>query len=681
MWRTVPVARLLLPFLAGVLCAYSLPVPAMTDRWLVPTLICFWICLLPGWHSRRTPAYRSLFGAGLWCWIFLAGATTYVQVSSPGTVRFPLAEQEKGYFLVQVRDVEQRPDKSDRLTVALLANGPGRDSLYRNRQQLLLYTRNSTDILPADTLLVRGRIRRVPPPRNPGAFDYQFYLFTRRIRYQVFVQELLPLPVGRPSVSVSRTIYQWRQRLSKRLVQDTHSPAVAAVSLALVLGQKDQLDDKMRETYARAGAMHVLAVSGLHVGIVAVFVQGLLRGILPAGRFRRRISILGGIVAVWLFALLTGAAPSVLRAAIMFSLFMVGQLYRTRAGVWNSILAAAFLMLCVNPLFIFQLSFQLSFSAVAGILFFYPLFYRMLYPPGRFFTYIWQLLCVGLAAQLATAPLTVYHFGQFPLLFWLSGWIVIPLATLILGSGLLKIALLPVPVLGDLAVRMVNGSIMLMNQAMQRIAEQPMAVVDQLSMPPAVLMIIYASLLVGMVSRRFLPAWRAWSGWPLFCVLCALSHYQWSIGQQRVVVVYLADEKMLVDVVQGREVLALYPAEVSAASRRFAVSGFRQKKSLAEVRELTVDHTPFIAIDAGALQVGWQRAPGVWPDTVLSQLDILLVEAGPPPPVGTGGLTASTDVFLGPGLSPKERARWLQQRPGQCQLLNAGRCFFLPENP
>lgn len=677
MWRTVPVARLLLPFVAGVLCAYMLGAPKTTDHWLAPALLFFWICLLPGWFRGQAIHYRSFFGAGIFCWLFLAGIVSYVQVSSEGSTYFSLSRQDEGVFLGKVKTIEHRPGKRDRLSVALLANGPALDSLYRNRQHLMMYIRDSGSYLPGDTILVRGGIRPVPPPRNPAAFDYRFYLFTRGIRHQVFVETTYTLTEARPAVSLARVMHEWRMQLGERLVQDARSAAVAAVSLALVMGQKGALTQDTREAYVRSGAMHVLAVSGLHVGIIAVFVQRFLGLLIPAGRFRRRLRVIGGIFSVWLFALLTGAAASVVRAAIMFSLFMLGQLYRSRAGVWNSILAAALLMLWVNPLYLFQLSFQLSFTAVAGIVFFYPHLYRLVYPPNPVFTYLWQLLCVGLAAQLATAPLTIYHFGQFPLLFWLSGWVVIPLATLILGSGLLKMALLHVPVLGDIAVRILNEGTAFMNRAMHGIAGHPMAVVDQLSLSYPALLAIYISLFIGMVSWRFLPQWRFWSGWPVLIMLCILGHQQCMINQQRMAVFYVVDDAFMVDIIGGRNVLTISPPSLPEMSRQFASSGFRQKRSLAKPRELTIQQTHFVDIQAEGTRIGWQWSVGPWPSYGGEAFDILVVMGGMPPDMPTL-LSHTTQIFLGPGLSPKNRTEWQAVAPQRCRELRTGYPFLLP---
>lgn len=676
MWRTVPTARLLLPFLMGIVGAHYLHAHPLTDRWLVPALMVCWLCLLPGWFRGQSARYRIMFGIGIWFWLILAGVAAYVQVGRAGSTRFPLNREDTGYLLLKIKEAEYRTGKSNRIWATLLANGPSRDSLYHNRQGILLYTRDSLTAWPGDTVLVRGSVRAVPPPRNPGAFNYQFYLFTRGVRYQVFVRDVYPLIAGRPRVSLYRFLQQWRIHLRQRLLAGIPSQSVAAVSMALIMGQKEALTEDMREAYARAGAMHVLAVSGLHVGIIAMLTQKLLGLFLPAGRHRRRLRVIGGILSVWGFALLTGAAASVLRASIMFSLFMLGQLYRTRAGVWNSILAAAFLMLWTNPLFIFQLSFQLSFSAVAGIVFFYPHLSRFLFPPGGVFNYIWQLLCVGLAAQFVTAPLTVYHFGQFPLLFWLSGWIVIPLAGITLGAGLLKILLSGIPVVGDLAGYILRLSVGGMNQAMQAIAGHPMAVVDQLSLPPPVVIAIYFSLLVAMVSWRFLPGWRVWSGWPVLLMLCAASHYQWSVHQQKMVVFYLVDDAFMADVIDGRQVLSICPESISEQARQYAASGFRQKRSLDHPREVNISKAAFIWIDASGLSIGWQCHAGPWPADQGSALDLLIV-AGGAPPAGSNLLSADTQIFLGPGLSPQERARWLTLAPGQCQDLLAGRTFPL----
>ena len=358
-----------------------------------------------------------------------------------------------------------------------------------------------------DRVLLKGEPTLVPGPRNPQEFDYQTYLARQQIYHQVFVSgaEVRTLGYAPPSV-VRAVALEAQQAFAQRLAEGIENPRERSIVSALVLGVKDGLEPETRQAYATAGAMHVLAVSGLHVGIVYAICVGLLGGLRrrPLGRWIFAIWVL---ICLWGFAFLTGLSPSVLRAATMFSFMVLAQTTRRKTNIYNTLAASAFLLLCFDPYLLTSVGFQLSYLAVLGIVYLQPRIYGWWSAPNRVLDWAWSLTTVSLAAQLATGPLAVYYFHVFPTYFFLSNLLVVPMATLILGGGLLVLGLsvfsLEASVfLADLLERAVWA----MNEVIFALEKIPGSRIEDLMLSPTQVMLLVAALLAFFAfweRRRF----------------------------------------------------------------------------------------------------------------------------------------------------------------------------------
>ena len=247
-----------------------------------------------------------------------------------------------------------------------------------------------------------------------------------------------------------------------------------AIVAAMTLGDKTALTHEVRETYNASGASHVLALSGLHLSIIYM----LLTTIVPNRRWRM-VSQLVTIVAIWAFALLTGLSPSIVRAAVMLTVYGLLSLgYREKASI-RVLLFTAVLMLLFNPQLIYSVSFQLSFTAVLGILLFRPLLYGLIAPHilqrHTLLKWLWGMLTVSTSAQIGVAPLIAYYFHRLPVWFLLSNFVVVPCAYIILIGGLL---LLLTHI--SLFASVLSTTVGLMNTTLQHIASLPGASIAQL---------------------------------------------------------------------------------------------------------------------------------------------------------------------------------------------------------
>ncbi len=305
--------------------------------------------------------------------------------------------------------------------------------------RVITYFSKDGDSLPfryGDVLLIRGRPRAVPGPANPGQFDYRRYLSWRNIFHQHFIRPGDATVIGYepPSVILDNAM---RVRASALSVLERHidGEQERAIAQALVLGVTEDLDNELTGAYAASGAMHVLAVSGLHVGILYMIISFVLSPLkrVTGGRW---LFMLISVFLLWTYACVTGLSPSVLRAVTMFSFFALAKPLNYRTNIFNTLASSAFCLLVYDPFLIASVGFQLSYMAVVGIVWLHPMLYRLWEPGSRVLDEIWKISCVSIAAQLITTPVTLFYFHQFPNYFLLANLFVIPLAFAVLAGGL-----------------------------------------------------------------------------------------------------------------------------------------------------------------------------------------------------------------------------------------------------
>jgi ComEC/Rec2-related protein len=237
------------------------------------------------------------------------------------------------------------------------------------------------------------------------------------------------------------------------------------------------------QTYASAGVVHVLAVSGLHVALIYMLLKPLLERVWGRNKARKLKTIVPTVL-LWFYAAMTGFSPSVLRAAWMFSFVIVADNYGFRNTIYNTMSASALLLLIFDPQIAFSMGFMLSYLAVIGIAAIHPSLHRMVYFKSRFGKWLWELTSISISAQLATMPLTLYLFHQFPTWFIVTNALVIPLSTIILYLALFFFAALAYAPLASLVGGLLGLLTRIMNDLMQWSASWPLALIDRIYLEP-----------------------------------------------------------------------------------------------------------------------------------------------------------------------------------------------------
>lgn len=504
-WQEVPFVRLLLPFLAGLLCGAQAYFSTFQVSSLLSMLLIGGLGLLA--ISYRPLPYRWRWTSGLLLFSisFLLGISLWRLQTPLEQARHYVHQPEQEQFYVFRIDAI-RPSssgKTNRLEIAIMGFGKQPEHINQISGQSFCYLPASFPFSVGDYYLAKGKLQDLKPTVHPVSFDFSKFMQQQgRIRQlylpdqEVYKCSILSAP------NFQTILIRWSNALQKRL-QSLLPESSAGLISALVLGQKNNLNPEIKADYAKVGAMHVLAVSGMHVGIVAMGLQFILAFWRKPGWGPKVIKTVISLVAIWLFALLAGSSPSVMRAATMFSLFTMGRELHLQKNAWNIIAATALLMLCLDTRAIFSVGFQLSYAAVASIIYFQPRLYKLLKIKAKGLDYFWQLLSLGLAAQLGTAAISIHYFHQFPVYFWLSGLVIVPLATLALLFGIAVLILGKIPLLGLILSKGLHYLVNFMNKAMAWIGQLPGSQIEGLYLSSTITLLCLALILLSVLYYHF----------------------------------------------------------------------------------------------------------------------------------------------------------------------------------
>lgn len=485
-----PILRLLLPFLLGIFVAYFSPV----------TLLGFWPLLLTATALLAISVIFFFILPFHWrfCVTILLGLSCFFSsLFITHNIYFPpqlpavrnMLENAR-FFTVRILDKPLKKEKSVRILVNIVSDNSGHPINFH----ALLYLQKdqrSLALVEGDELFICADFQPISPPVNPYAFDYQKYMRRKSVYFTayspasnwIFLQHHPINPIRYAASSL-------QSYFSELFAENGLQSAEYSIITAILLGNDETMDPELKSQYSSAGVSHILCVSGMHVGIIFMILNFLLKPLdfSPQLRYPKAVILL---LAIWFYANITGLAPSVKRAATMFSFVTFGQLIRRPVNVFHSLFASMFILLVINPLLIFEIGFQMSYLAVFGIVIFQPKISAILHPKTKLGNYFWELACVSVAAQLSTFPLSVYYFGQFPNYFLLANLSVIALSFLIVMTGVLLLAISWLPTVSLLFGKILTAEIKLMNGIVGGIDSLPGAVTENIAVHWSQMLLIY----------------------------------------------------------------------------------------------------------------------------------------------------------------------------------------------
>ena len=440
LFRKIATLRTTIAFALGILLASRFSMPANILLGLVLLLVGCAILLNKYYRYN----FESPFGWSITLLFIVLGSLFYSQYNKPP--RF----YSSGKFIATVLETsEEKPNSYKSLLKldAVVRN----DSVIPSTEKVLVYfekTQVAKQLQPGNTILFEKAPEQIENNGNPFEFDYKAYLSRKKIYRRIYLAQTDWLQGENHQSSPKTIAEEYRNKLLAIYHRYDLGEQQTEILSALTLGYKRGLDPETKRIFSSAGAMHVLAVSGLHVGILfGVFT--LLFGFIRKQKYGKLLFVMLGLLVLWSYAFITGLSPSVMRAATMFSLVCIATNINRRPNIYNTLSFSAFVLLILNPNNLFEVGFQLSYAAVFGIVFLQPKLSKLWPVKNKILKFFWTLLTVSIAAQIATFPITSFYFNQFPSYFWLSNLVVIPAVFILICFGILLLIFSTVPFISN----------------------------------------------------------------------------------------------------------------------------------------------------------------------------------------------------------------------------------------
>ena len=554
-WKTAPFIRLLLPFTGGIILQWYVQMLWLT---IIAGMGCFAIAyilfsFLPAGIQFRLQIFKGIFLhlLLLYAGMFLTwnkdarhNPEWYGHFYKEGdfivaTIKEPLIEKTKSY-------------KADAGIEQLITNDT---TIACNGKLLLYFSKDSTtpQLAYGDKILLNKKLIDIKNSGNPGAFNYQRYAAFQQIFHNAFLKQSDWIKLKEKNVNpFKQFIFRTRQKILAILQQYISSGKdELGIAQALLIGYTNDLDKDLVQAYSNTGVVHIIAISGMHLGLIYGMLLWLFARI-PFINKSKPMQAFSILACLWLFSLLTGGAASVIRSAVMFSFITIGKSFFKQASIFNSLAASAFVMLCYNPYYLWDVGFQLSYLAVVGIIVFQKPIYNLLYVKNKIADNIWKAAALATAAQVLTFPVCIYYFHQFPLLFLFTNLVAVPLSTGVLYAAIFLVAFAWVPYAGLYAGKLTGFGLWVMNKFILLVNSLPFAVWDKIPANIFTTWLLYATVIFAALwllnqNKKMLRLCL------IACTGFVFIHgiISWQIKSQQKLIVYNVPQHQAIDFISG----------------------------------------------------------------------------------------------------------------------------------
>jgi competence protein ComEC len=490
-WNEAPFLRLLIPFAAGMIVQFRMPVPP-DQHWIMAVFSTGLLAL----YGKKINFihFRTPWKSGMLLNLLVFGMGRMLLFFNTDQSRnFNLTNglQSPHVLVARIETVlSERPKtlKGEAFVDYLLTGG----SCLRLGEKILVYFRKNgvaDRIHYGSRIIFRAAMIPVENPANTGSMDYRAYCARRHIYNQVFLDSpdylLLPEENLHPFNS---WIVNTRQIIVETLRRFIHPKSACGLMEALLIGYTNDLDKGLLQDYTNTGVVHIIAISGMHLALIYTLLRYFLQKLKQGSSGPGTLIIVTGL---WIFSFLCGGSPSVLRSAVMLTLLLAGKTRSKQIAALNSLAASAFLLLCYNPWWLWDIGFQLSYSAVLSLLIFIRPIHGLINPENKLLAMIWSAASVSIAAQVLTTPVSLFYFHQFPIYFLLTNLIAVPLSSAVLAGGLMVCALSWAPLFARIAAAGVTLLINMMNAFVSYTASLPGAVIPNIKIGTEQVWILY----------------------------------------------------------------------------------------------------------------------------------------------------------------------------------------------
>ncbi len=492
-----PLTKITIAFISGILFSfYVKPNPELIFALVLLNFICFCIAFLV---SKKKLKQGLFFGITTYLLSFFIGIST--QVIHNGYYQkdnyIHQTSNNKDHNLEVVLREKLKSSKYNSRYVAVVNQI---DNQKSSGKIIVNLDKNipSEKLEIGSQLLIKGAIIKHKPIHNPDQFDYGSYLTNKSIFAQMYVDgydvRINPKPIT--------DIWYYSDKLRTRILHNLKKTGFATKELnvvaALILGQQQDISQDIIQDYQYAGAIHVLSVSGLHVGYLLLFITFLLKP-LPKNKFGSILKLSIVILTLWVFALLAGLSPSVVRSVTMFSFVAIGMHLKRRTNVFHTLLVSILIILLFQPSFILDVGFQLSYVALFFILWLQPILSDMWEPKNKIIIYFWDIITVSFSAQIGALPLSIYYFHQFPGLFFITNLLILPGLGVIMALGVIVMILAAFDCIPLFLSKLLETSVFILNKIINWIASFESFIIKDIAFNWYLLISLYLLIIATII--------------------------------------------------------------------------------------------------------------------------------------------------------------------------------------
>ena len=489
-----PLARIFIGFLFGILlCRIVSPNLIIVFCSLALGLVALFIS---SFYNKKNSLCKILFGSFVFLVAVLVGISTaliHKENANPNHYTNQITDYEKVHKLdLLVVEKLKSSQKNNRYVSVVKSLDAGRS-----------YGKVILNIAKEDTfknlkigshLMVIGIVFKNKNPSNPNLFDYGKYLENQEIYAQVYTKPN-QIKIGNYESSLWAGFSNFRETIILNLEHSAISKEELNVLNALILGQQQDIAPDVLKDYQYAGAVHVLSVSGLHVGFILLFITFLLKPI-SNSRKGSLLKLIIIVLSLWSFAILSGLSPSIVRSATMFSFLAIGVHLRRTVNIYHTLLVSMLLILLFKPSFLFDVGFQLSYLALFFIIWLQPVLSSIWRPKNKIINYFWDIITVSFAAQIGAMPLSIYYFHQFPGLFFVTNLLILPLLGIIMAVGVLVVLIATFHTVPEFIAKSIEFLIAFLNAIIHWIASFDVFVFKNISFSKEMLLSSYLVIIL-----------------------------------------------------------------------------------------------------------------------------------------------------------------------------------------
>jgi competence protein ComEC len=552
-WHKVPFVRFLIPFVCGISISifYSCNF-IFSFSFFLFALIGFLLAVL----FLKKMRFAILNGLLLTATLILFGVSLNL-IQNELFQRNHFSKQNSAkYLIVNVNEVAIEKARSYKLHTKVLGFFDSTETQKKCSGNLMLYVAKdsaSKQLKYGDILIVKNNlIAEVPPPQNPDEFDYKRYLRFNNIHFQAYLRQN---DYQKATLTKTNWLFSWvynvQYYFKQILAKYIEAKSETAVAQALLYGYDDDIDPDVVQAYANTGTLHVLAVSGMHVGLIFMILTLMLKFMDRTKRTKLLKNIII-ILCLWIYSLLCGFSPSILRATVMFTFIILGQLFSRPTNVYNTLAISAFTLMCMDTNMLANVGFQLSYMAVVGIVFLQPYVSEWYEPKSWLGIQIWEITAISIAAQIITFPLGLLYFHQFPNYFLFSNLIIIPLTTLVIYIGIILVVFSKIPIIALWLGKMMYWGIALTNAIVKFVEQMPFSYISgiHISIIQTIFIFIGLAFFISYFILRRTIFFKL--GLVMSCLFFGLNAWQQfkNVSQQNIVT-YHINNQTAINFIQG----------------------------------------------------------------------------------------------------------------------------------